>query len=138
MEVLLNMYISANMDRSNLEVSFLHKGCEAWGRLHTEREDVCEALLKEATGAKGAISEQESDLAVENTSRELQWRRREALQARLRQIDDSLDRLMAGAYGRCSDCGKQIEEKRLTGDPAASLCLTCQTEQEGEQRFRTM
>ncbi len=132
------MYISANTNRSNLEVSFLHKGCEAWGRLHTEREDVCEALLKEATNVRAAASEQESDLAEENTSRELQWRRREALQARLRQIDDALDRLMAGAYGRCSDCGNVMEEKRLTADPAASLCLSCQTGQEGERHFRTM
>jgi DnaK suppressor protein len=132
------MYISANLNRSNLEVSFLHKGCEAWGRLHTEREDVCEALLKEATSVRNASSEQESDLPAESMSREMQWRRREVLQARLRQIDDALDRLMAGAYGRCSDCGTGIEEKRLSLDPAASLCLACQTEREGEKHFRTM
>ena len=46
-----------------------------WNRLHGEREDICEALLKDS----------------EETAKE----RREALQARLRKVDDELDRLMS-------------------------------------------
>ena len=48
-----------------------------WNRLHGEREDLCEALVKEETEAK-----------------------RHILQARLRNIDDALDRMMSGSYGR--------------------------------------
>jgi hypothetical protein len=49
-----------------------------WNRLHGEREDLCEALVKEETEVK-----------------------RHLLQARLRSIDDALDRLMSGsALGR--------------------------------------
>ena len=48
-----------------------------WNRLHGEREDLCEALVKEETEA-----------------------RRHQLQARLRNIDDALDRMMSGSYGR--------------------------------------
>ncbi|HEU4930501.1 MAG TPA: hypothetical protein VFT48_00400 [Pyrinomonadaceae bacterium] len=48
-------------------------GVAIWNRLHGEREDICEALLK----------------PCEPASKEL-------LQARLRTIDDALDRLMSG------------------------------------------
>lgn len=46
----------------------------AWNRLHGEREDICEALLKD-----------------EPTER------KELLQARLRKVDDALDRLMSSS-----------------------------------------
>jgi DnaK suppressor protein len=122
-----------------LASSSLQGGCEAWGRLRTEREDVCEALLAEA-GATRALSTdgQESDRPLEDMTRDLEWHRREALQARLRQIDDALDRVMASSYGRCSNCGKAIDEKRLSVDAAVALCLDCQTIAEGETKFRTL
>ena len=47
-----------------------------WNRLHGEREELCEALVKEETEGK-----------------------RHILQARLRRIDDALDRLMSGSFG---------------------------------------
>ena len=46
----------------------------AWNRLHGEREDICEALLQD--GPK---------------------ERKDLLQARLRKIDDALDRLMSSS-----------------------------------------
>ena len=45
-----------------------------WNRLHGEREELCEALVKEQTESN-----------------------RHLLQARLRRIDDALDRLMTGS-----------------------------------------
>ena len=76
-----------------------------WNRLHGEREDICEALLK----TSGPFLEE----------------RQEALQARLRRVDDALDRLMAGAYGNCSKCGQAIDDTKLDIDPALALCLDC-------------
>lgn len=49
----------------------------AWNRLHGEREEICEALLKAATD-----------------------QRRKVLQSRLRRVDDALDRLMTGSFGQ--------------------------------------
>ena len=69
-----------------------------WNCLHGEREDICEALLKDA----GPFFEE----------------RQQALQARLRKVDDALDRLMSGSYGNCSRCGRAIDDTRLDIDPA--------------------
>jgi hypothetical protein len=76
-----------------------------WNRLHSEREHICEALLKD-----------HSSLADE---------RRAWLQARLRKIDDALDRLMSGSYGNCCKCGQAIDEAMLDSDPARAVCLSC-------------
>lgn len=48
-----------------------------WNSLHGKREELCEALLK---GSGPLFDEQ-----------------REVLQARLREVDDALDRLMSGS-----------------------------------------
>jgi hypothetical protein len=55
-----------------IEIPLGGKDGFAWNRLHGEREDICEALLKEETDS-----------------------RRKVLQTRLRNVDDALDRLMS-------------------------------------------
>jgi hypothetical protein len=62
-----------------IEVPIGGKDGYVWNRLHGEREEICEALVKEETES-----------------------RRKILQARLRRIDDALDRLMSGSYGHYS------------------------------------
>lgn len=37
----------------------------------------------------------------------------------------SLANLRSGKYGRCENCGKQIEPERLKAMPTATLCLSC-------------
>lgn len=76
-----------------------------WHRLHGEREEICEALLKR----RPVVGDE----------------RKEMLRARLRKIDDALDRVLSGSYGNCSKCGRPIEKSRLEIDPALGLCLTC-------------
>ena len=76
-----------------------------WNRLHGEREELCETLV----GNSGS----DYDLY------------RELLQARLRKIDDALDRLMSGSFGFCSQCGRSINAIKLDVDPATSRCLDC-------------
>jgi RNA polymerase-binding transcription factor DksA len=73
------------------------KGGNIWNRLHGEREDICEALLKDS-----------APFFAE---------RKQVMQARLRKIDDALDRLMSGSYGNCSKCGRAIDDTRLDIDP---------------------
>ncbi|HEX6043422.1 MAG TPA: hypothetical protein VFZ22_02950 [Pyrinomonadaceae bacterium] len=83
------------------------KGGFVWNRLHGEREDICEALLKFSEPSFKPLQNEK------------------LLQARLRRIDDALDRLMSGAYGICSKCGRTIEDTTLDVDPAWALCLDC-------------
>ena len=40
-------------------------------------------------------------------------------------IDAALERLDAGTYGECMNCGEDIAAARLDFDPAATVCITC-------------
>lgn len=42
-----------------------------------------------------------------------------------KKISVSLLKLKKGTYGKCENCGKQIEIARLEALPTATLCLSC-------------
>jgi DnaK suppressor protein len=49
---------------------------------------------------------------------------------RLRDIDDALERLHDGSYGRCEMCDNLVAIDRLRAVPYARCCVPCQSEQE--------
>lgn len=56
-------------------------------------------------------------------------------------IEEALNSLDEGTYGRCAECDAEISEKRLQALPFARYCITCQSRLEllekiekGEQR----
>ncbi len=50
---------------------------------------------------------------------------RKNLQDMLIKITKSLKALNSGKYGKCDNCGKQIEQSRLAAMPTATLCISC-------------
>lgn len=51
----------------------------------------------------------------------------------LRQVDHALERLDAGEYGVCEDCGEPIPEPRLRAVPYATLCVECAEDEESSR-----
>ncbi len=47
--------------------------------------------------------------------------------AELGDIDAALERIRAGSYGTCTDCGVSIPALRLSAYPTAKRCIDCQT-----------
>jgi RNA polymerase-binding transcription factor DksA len=80
-----------------------------------------------AASASQALDELEHD--PEGVPLSSEWSRLSALQddaaARLRQVDDALVRLDAGAYGVCTACGRPIPPARLEVRPFAEHCVAC-------------
>lgn len=48
----------------------------------------------------------------------------------LRQLDLALARVIGGDYGQCAACGEAIAAARLQAEPAATMCIACQTRAE--------
>lgn len=48
----------------------------------------------------------------------------------LAQVDAALERIKAGTYGKCTNCGRPIQPARLRALPYVSLCIDCQTKSE--------
>jgi DnaK suppressor protein len=46
--------------------------------------------------------------------------------SRLREVRAALGRVDAGTFGICAECEEEINPKRLTAVPWASLCIVCQ------------
>jgi len=47
-------------------------------------------------------------------------------EAILAEIDDALERVRSGTYGRCETCGVWLPRSRLRAMPHARLCVACQ------------
>lgn len=64
--------------------------------------------------------------AQTQTERALEFAIDEHETAHLTQIDAALQRIAAGTYGECVDCGADIAPARLRATPEAARCLACQ------------
>jgi DnaK suppressor protein len=61
------------------------------------------------------------------TERQTEFAMNEHETAELGDIDAALDRIQAGTYGTCSDCGITISAARLNAYPTAKRCIDCQS-----------
>lgn len=50
----------------------------------------------------------------------------EAMRRQRAEVVAALDRVRAGTYGKCVDCGLPVPEGRLEARPEASRCVACQ------------
>lgn len=67
--------------------------------------------------------EDENAAEVETYSTNLTLER--TLEAALRDVKKSLERLTKGTYGVCKYCSKEIDAKRLIARPTSSACIEC-------------
>ncbi len=54
----------------------------------------------------------------------------ENFEVRLKAINEALEKINAGTYGKCTNCGNDIATKRLEALPTASLCADCAQQQQ--------
>lgn len=50
--------------------------------------------------------------------------------ARLKLIDEALDRIAAETFGICQKCGKQVQKERLSAVPYTRYCIGCASKME--------
>lgn len=128
--------MSTNPNTRAIDNAVDRSGGFVWHRLHSEREDICEALIKESVSGFGAGPAPEG-MSQEDAMRTANWHR-ELLQSRLVKIDDALDRLMSGSYGNCCKCGRWIEDTKLDFDPAIAFCIACWQRRQSQNGTRNL
>ncbi len=82
-------------------------------------------LLMEA-GAELSSFQSHPDMGLEVYEREKNQETIELLEIELARVNEALQKVAAGEYGICNDCGGAIEEERLQRQISTSLCLKCQ------------
>jgi DnaK suppressor protein len=68
----------------------------------------------------------EADRANHTVSTELTFLQQSQADHQLRAINAALDRIDAGTFGECLNCGQEIGAQRLQAVPWARYCITCQ------------
>lgn len=104
-----------------------------------------ERLLQERTQLLQRIAEQRggllsrADMAADHfdnsfqsraqirSERQTEFAINEHETAELGDIEAALERLDAGTYGQCNDCGATIPPARLNAYPTAKRCIDCQS-----------
>ena len=64
------------------------------------------------------------------TERQTEFAMNEHETAELGDIEAALERIQAGTYGQCIDCGITIPTARLNAYPTAKRCVDCQSSTE--------
>jgi DnaK suppressor protein len=83
-----------------------------------------ESSRSEASAAH--FASEHTPRAQANTERDVELALDEHESAELRSLDAALQRIEAGSFGRCLDCGCTIPEARLRATPDAARCIDCQ------------
>jgi DnaK suppressor protein len=108
---------------------------ERRNQIHTKLRVLRETLPAEAREVTDAEEQSVNDFV-----RDVELALIEMTAETLGQIDLALQRLEAGTYGACAQCGAEIAEARLKAVPFATLCRACQEAQESrraEERERS-
>ncbi|HET7711281.1 MAG TPA: TraR/DksA family transcriptional regulator [Thermoanaerobaculia bacterium] len=71
-----------------------------------------------------------ADKAASAYSKELNFSLSDGERNLLMLIEESFNRMKAGSYGVCTNCGATIGEKRLQAVPWTPFCIDCQELQE--------
>jgi len=105
-------------------------------------EEIKRLLLEEKAALLGDIREKTGknkinsdigdaiDSSVEEQERELDLLLQDREQARLKGIENALQRMESDDFGYCEECGEDISKKRLLAVPLTRMCINCQSTEE--------
>ena len=101
-------------------------------RLLTELStlDAAELALSAAMRAEGGNTGDAADIASDMVEQAVDEAVGRTACDRLTDVDGALRRIETGRYGRCEECGGEIDPFRLEALPWARRCLPCQVQLE--------
>ncbi|MEU8823818.1 TraR/DksA C4-type zinc finger protein [Streptomyces sp. NPDC048636] len=100
------------------------------GRLRTEilaSEEAITGLMRDSGDGAG---DDQADTGTKNITREHEMALAGNAREMLLQTERAAERLDAGTYGICENCGNPIGKARMQAFPRATLCVECKQRQE--------
>ena len=77
-----------------------------------------------------------NDRASQESELNLEIRMRERERKLIVKMRETIERIDAGEYGICEECGEPIGVKRLLARPVTTLCIECKTREEKLQKLQ--
>lgn len=87
---------------------------------------------KDAAGDLSGYSFHMADQATDAMDREQNFMFASREGKYLSKLDEALDRVANGSYGKCKTCGDDITKNRLEAVPTATSCFKCKTKDKKE------
>lgn len=120
-----------------LRAALIARRTETEARLRTAL-----ATARDRTSSRSdAAAPDEGDQSADALQREISFAAMQAQSDLLHRIDEALERLARGEYGRCRECGDDIADGRLQALPFAVRCVECERRRErahaASRRFGT-
>ncbi|RSN59983.1 DNA-binding protein [Streptomyces sp. WAC 04229] len=100
------------------------------GRLRTEIDSAERSLQGMMRDSGDGAGDDEADTGSKNITREHELALAATAREVLTQTEHALERLDAGTYGLCENCGNPIGKARMQAFPRATLCVECKQKQE--------
>lgn len=108
---------------------FKEKLVELRARLRGDVTTMANATLKrtrtEASGDLSSMPIHMADIGSDNFDQEFTLSLMENDEGTLGLIEDALERIEAGTYGACVECGSRIPKTRLNAIPYTPYCIKC-------------
>ncbi|MGW0284913.1 TraR/DksA family transcriptional regulator [Streptomyces sp. NPDC003236] len=99
-------------------------------RLRTEISTSESALVGLMRDSGDGAGDDQADTGTKNITREHEMALAANAREMLTQNEHALERLDAGTYGLCENCGDPIGKARMQAFPRATLCVECKQKQE--------
>ncbi len=99
-------------------------------RLRTEISSSEESLVGLMRDSGDGAGDDQADTGAKNITREHEMALAANAREMLIQTERALERLDAGTYGLCENCGNPIGKARMQAFPRATLCVECKQKQE--------
>jgi RNA polymerase-binding protein DksA len=99
-------------------------------RLRTEISSSEESLAGLMRDSGDGAGDDQADTGTKNITREHELALAANAREMLTQTERALEKLEAGTYGLCENCGNPIGKARMQAFPRATLCVECKQKQE--------
>ncbi|MER7839914.1 TraR/DksA C4-type zinc finger protein [Streptomyces sp. NPDC096040] len=99
-------------------------------RLRTELDASDSALAGLMRDSGDGAGDDQADTGTKNITREHELALAANAREMLEQTERALEKLDAGTYGLCENCGNPIGKARMQAFPRATLCVECKQKQE--------
>lgn len=121
------------MATSSLDIpKFRHQLEQMRDALQTELDQIQEESANTDQTEGYGVTNHPAEDASEMFTRERNMAISGDLQTELNDVLHALERIEAGGYGMCEECGEPINPERLDARPAATFCIRHQREIERE------
>ncbi|MBN2103180.1 TraR/DksA C4-type zinc finger protein [bacterium] len=117
-------------DRDYFKSVLLKFRQDLMGQIDQVKENDLNSTLRDAAGDHSAYSYHMADQGTDNMEREKNFFYVQRDNHTMQDIIEALERIEAGTFGMCVECGQKINRDRLEAMPYAIFCVQCKSDLE--------